>query len=236
MKKLLLISLFCVVMMFSACNNTGNTNETEITEWKPTATAEVKKSKAGLVNIVEEQVEVDEKSYPNVEASEVTETESTQPTEETTEVPTQGVANPKGHIPVTTVMGSFASADADFIYQDATIKPGDNIENIFKKIGEDNVSQEITETEWMYTYKDFVLYTYIDEENNEILIKVEPLNKNLPTSKGVKVGDYASGLVRIYGNPTKQENGTKYYEKDKKQLIFKYENNLITEIIYAYAK
>jgi len=239
MKKLLLIQLLCVVVIFSACNTFGNTNATEVTEWKPTATAEVKKNQSAIVNVIEEQVEVNEENYPVseiIEATETeTETESTQPTEETTAVPTQGVANPNGHRPVTTAMGSFDSADADFIYENSVIKPGDDIVNVFKEIGEDNIAQEITETQWKYIYKDFVLYTVIDENNSEKLIKIEPLDKNHTTSKGVKIGDYASALVRTYGNATKQENGVKYYEKDKKQLIFKYEDNRITEIVYGYA-
>lgn len=237
MKKLLLISLLCIVTMLSACNNIGNTDETEITEWKPTATAEVKRPQAGVVNVVEEQVEVDKKEAEKVDPTETTEaTEATDATDETVVIPTQGVVNPNGHRPVTTAMGSFGVTDADFIYGDATIKLNDDIEKVFKAVGEDNIAQEITETQWKYSYNDFVLYTYIYKDNSEKLIKIEPLNKTLATSKGVKVGDYASALVRIYGNPTKQENGIKYYEKEKKQLIFKYENNLITEIVYEYAK
>ena len=85
-----------------------------------------------------------------------------------------------------------------------------------------------------YTYEDFTLYTYIDENDNEKLEKILINKENISTSKGVKIGDYASALVRIYGNPTKQENGVKFYEKDSKQLIFKYKDNLITEISYQY--
>ena len=242
MKKLLVLSLLCVAVLFSSCGVLGNTEATEVTEWKPAATAEVNKNQSAIVNVIEEKVKVDEETYSvtetfeATETEESTETEATKSTEETTAVPTQGVVNPYGHRPVTTAMGSFSPEDADFIYENSVIKPGDDIENVFEAIGEDNISQEVTETQWKYIYKDFVLYTDIDAQDNETLIKIEPLNKNHSTSKGVKIGDYASALVRIYGNPVKQENGVKTYEKDKKQLIFKYENNRITEITYGYAK
>lgn len=243
MKKLILFSLLCLVLTFSACGN-GNTSETqEVTEWKPSSVAETKEKSIGNVGVQEEQVKIEEKEETiqvevvtqPLETEEPTEeTEKPTETEKTTQVPTQGVANPNGHIPVTTAMGSFGKGDTDFVYKKSTLKLNDKIENIFKKIGEDNISQEISKNRMEYSYEDFTLYTRIDKNNNETLERILIKKKNIPTTKGVEIGDYASALVRIYGNPTKQESGIKYYEKDGKQLIFKYENNLITAIIYQY--
>ena len=235
MKKLILLSLLCLTMAFSSCTE-GNTDEIQITEWRPSSTAEPRNTQTKIdFEVKEERVKLDNSKKTNTTTKATEETEEpTEATETTMPIPTQGVVNPNGHIPVTTALGSFSKTDVDFTYGKNTIKLNDSIENIFTAIGEDNVSQELSAKKMSYAYEDFTLYTYIDEKNNEKLEKIHITKDGISTSKGVKINDYASALVRIYGNATKQENGIKYYEKDSKQLIFKYKDNHITEIIYQY--
>lgn len=234
MKKLLLASVLCLILTFTSCSGNNNNNETQVTEWRPSSTAKVEKPQAGGIEIKEEKININSDKNKATKAT----TKPTEATEETTEatepIPTQGVLNPNGHVPVTTVMGSLSKSDLDFVYGKNTLKLNDNIENIFTAIGEDNVSQELSASKMEYIYPDFTLHTYIDQEDNEKLEKIIITKEAIATPKGVKIGDYASALVRIYGNPTKQEKNTKQYEKDGKQLIFKYADNHITEISYRY--
>ena len=225
-KTLLLSSILSTVLLLSACTNNNSQPEettTQVTEWTATTAAPTVIPTDPTIKIKEQKATVATKK-------------ATEATETTTEAPlhTQGVENPNGHIPVTTVKGSFKSSDLEFIYEDATIKLNDKIENIFEAIGEDNISAEISDTQMEYQYEDFTLCTYINEKDVEKLEKIIISNKSLSTPKGVKIGDYASQLRRVYGDPIERKNGAYYYGTATKQLIFGYENNLITQITYQY--
>ena len=236
MKKLLTVFL-CMIPLLTACGaNNAQKGTTEVTEWKAPSTAETKAPLYGGFDIQEEQVKIDPDStvYETPQATEAT--EETETTEETQPIPTQGVVNPNGHIPVTTAMGSFSVEDLNFPCGSGTITLNSKIEEVFALAGEDNISKEISENQMEYVYKDFSLSTYINEKGIEKVEKILVKTNSTPTASGVKVGDYASSLVKIYGNPIKQETAIKYYGTETQQLIFKHSNNRITEICYLYIK
>ena len=167
-------------------------------------------------------------------ANNIKPTEKKEKKKKETEVPTQGVVNPKGHIPVTTVMGNTTDEDLVFIWQDFSIPLNQKVEYIFKEIGEDNSAYEIPGNEMAYEYEDFIIYTYLDKKETERVKKIEILTENYSTRKGVSYGDYASALKKHYGNPVYQKSNEKHFGSKAKRVIFTYQNNLITELTYEF--
>ena len=85
-----------------------------------------------------------------------------------------------------------------------------------------------------YTYDNFVLNTYpLDGKDRVLEIVVK--SADIPTSKGVKVGDSASAVKEAYGDGFR-EVGTYYaYDAgDGKSLQFLIENDSVKEIDYYY--
>lgn len=231
MKKMVIISIIlCMMIILPSCSGTENIfyETTEVTEWKPTSTqGKATTDSTSDFGAKEEVVEIlPRPTQPTTETQEETETES--------ELPTQGVLNPNGHIPVTTVTGAISADDLKFVYKDATIVLNSAIEDVFELIGEDNSSKLISDDITEYEYEGFIIYTYANDKGIEKVDKIVVTDEGYSTLKGVKTGDYASSLKKIYGNPIEQGNGIKSYAIGKEKLIFNYKDNIITQISYEY--
>lgn len=227
MKKLIFVAiLLCFPLLFCGCQEEEPFDpfiHTEETSWAPPQTSPPVK------------VTIPQNVTESTASSTVAETtEKKKKKKKPTEVPTQGVENPAGHIPVTTVMGDTDSEDLIFRWNDITISLNEKIDDVFERIGEDNSSLEISDTEMSYEYKNFIIYTYIDHQEIERVCKIEPLTEKYTTIKGVSCGDYASALKKHYGNSVEETSNTKQYGSSKKRLVFTYKNNLITQIYYEF--
>ena len=84
-----------------------------------------------------------------------------------------------------------------------------------------------------YTYEGFVVNTYpLDGEDRvlEIVIK----SADIPTSKGIKVGDTVEAVKAAYGEGKSGGMYVAYDTAEKKSVQFVVENGVVTEIDYYY--
>lgn len=158
------------------------------------------------------------------------ETKKPEPTAPATMPPTQGVTKPGRTIVVTTVKGSFSPEDLDFIYGSEVIKLNDKVEEVFKKLGDDSYEKPEKKTN-KYDFEDFVLNTYV-EDGIERVDKITISKGSYSTAKGAQIGMYASRLRRIYGDESKLTDTYYFFGSGTKKLIFTYEDNFVTGIIY----
>lgn len=161
----------------------------------------------------------------------------TKKTKPTTMPPTQGRTRPNTHIAVTSPpKGSFSSSDFIFKFKNHTIKLNDKTEDIFKLIGDDYSLGELSSTRNEYEYDNFILTAYKKSKDDETerIDTIEIIEKGAQTTKGAKIGMYATRLKRLYGDPNKLSETEYVYGSGSKTLTFTYEGNIVTGIIYKY--
>ncbi|MCH5299020.1 MAG: hypothetical protein J1E96_04580 [Ruminococcus sp.] len=238
MKKFITAAAAALVALFLAACNTQAPEPTEPTQTQTqteqTSTTTTKKTK----NPAFEEVKVQEESISKVDITKnnptkpeaTEESEETTPTTPATMPPTQGVTKPGRTIVVTTVKGSLTSTDLDFIYGSETIKLNEKVEDVFKKLGDDSYEKPSKKTN-SYEFDDFTLYSYV-EEGVERVDKIVVSDNDYSTAKGAKIGMYASRLRREYGDANKMTDSQYVFGSGTKSLIFTYEDNIVTGIIY----
>ena len=135
--------------------------------------------------------------------------------------------------------GAISATDAVFTYNGVNVELNGDAQAAVAALGEPNdVSSQLSchgeGEDKTYTYENFVLNTYPlngEERVLEIVVK----SADIPTSKGVKVGDTAETVTAAYGSGYR-EIGT-YYAYDAgngKSLQFLMENGTVKEIDYYY--
>ena len=237
MKRLICaVTAALIAVLLTACNTQSpqpaEPIQTEAT--KETYTETTKKTKSPVFA----DVEVREETIDKVDVSKIKptkpkateKTEETESTAPTTMPPTQGVTKPGRHIVVTTVKGSLASTDLDFIYGSEVIKLNDKVEDVFTKLGDDSYETPTKKTN-TYDFDDFMLSSYV-EDGVERVDKITVTDESYSTAKGAKIGMYASQLRRIYGDANKTTSTQYIFGSGTKTLIFTYEGNTVTGIVY----
>lgn len=239
MKKLLAAAAAALVALFLAACNAQLPQPTEPTQTQTeqTSAEATKKQKTpayGEVEVQEETIKktVITKKKPVIpKATEkVEETKKTEPTTPVTMPPTQGVTKPGRHIVVTTVKGSFSPTDLDFIYGSTTISLNEKVEDVFAKLGDDSYETPTKKTN-KYDFDDFMLSSYV-EDGVERVDRIAVTAESYSTAKGAKIGMYASQLRRIYGDPSLTTDTKYVFGSGTKTLIFTYEGNTVTGIVY----
>lgn len=156
-------------------------------------------------------------------------------TKPTTMPPTQGRTKPNTHIVVTQPpKGSFSASDLTFTFKKNPIKLNQRITSVFKLIGDDNSVGELSKTRTEYEYDDFILTAY-KENDIERVDTIEIISDGVSTSKGAKIGMYATRLKRLYGDPHKLTETEYIYGSGSKTLTFSYKDNIVTAITYKYS-
>ena len=230
MKKIyVILALVLVSVLFCGCYDNAKpvvieseyTEETTSSSTEPTTEGELR-AKVGTVKVSTDPT--DPKKPKKKKKNQ----------EETEPLPTQGVVQPGRHIVVTTVCGSVNSNDMDFIYIDRVVKLNESMESVFEKLGEDNISTELPKGKMEYDYSNFVLTSYVDENDVERLERIDVLSEDVGTVKGAKIGSYGTEMRRYYGEANVYKSDSITYTKGNNSLIFTVEDNLVTKITYLY--
>lgn len=83
-----------------------------------------------------------------------------------------------------------------------------------------------------FTYRDYEIYTYPDQEEDKIL-SIYFLNQMISTTEGIRIGDTFEKMIKVYGEEYEQMNSQYSYHKGKTSLRFIVENNEISSIEYT---
>ncbi|MBQ5398042.1 MAG: hypothetical protein IIU14_01245 [Ruminococcus sp.] len=168
------------------------------------------------------------------------ETKPTEPTEKPTKksakkptkaVPTQGKTKPNTHVVVTYPKGVFHSSDLIFRKGSISLELGEDWEDALKDLKKQGDVNEISGKRTEHEYSNFTVTTYKDEDD-EYIEKIEITDDTLATPRGVRIGDFASRLRKIYGDPIKRTKTAYVYGNEDESLVFTYENNMIDSIYY----
>ena len=135
--------------------------------------------------------------------------------------------------------GTISADDAVFSFNGVKVELNGDADAAIAALGEyKDVSSQLSchgeGEDKTYTYDNFVLNTYpLDGKDRVLEIVVK--SADIPTSKGVKVGDSASAVKEAYGDGFR-EVGTYYaYDAgDGKSLQFLIENDSVKEIDYYF--
>ncbi len=84
-----------------------------------------------------------------------------------------------------------------------------------------------------YTYDHYVISTYPEGEIDKVK-SVYFLDEEAQTTEGVKIGDTYDKMVEVYGEDYQNTDNQYTYEKEKTQIIFLVEDNVISQIEYNY--
>ena len=84
-----------------------------------------------------------------------------------------------------------------------------------------------------YTYDHYVISTYPEGETDKVK-SVYFLDEEVQTAEGVKIGDTYERMVEVYGENYQNSDNQYTYEKEKTQIIFLIEDNVISQIEYNY--
>ncbi len=136
--------------------------------------------------------------------------------------------------------GTISADDAVFSFNGVKVELNGDANAAISALGEyKDVSSQLSchsneGEDKTYTYENFVLNTYPLNGQDRVL-EVVIKSADIPTSKGVKVGDTASAVKAAYGDGFR-EVGTYYaYDAgDGKSLQFLIENDTVKEIDYYY--
>lgn len=232
MKKL--ITAFLIIMILTAACSCSNPAEKKVeTTAKPIPTTSAATEKATETTQPETKKEKETKK-PTEKPTEKKE-KKPKKTKPTTMPPTQGKTRPNTRVAVTAPpKGSFSSSDFIFTFKKKEIKLNQKIESVFKLIGDDNSIGELSKKRTEYEYDDFILTTY-KEDDEERIDLIEIIGDGASTSKGAKIGMFATRLKRLYGDPNKLTETKYVYGSGDKTLTFAYENNIVTDITYKYS-
>ena len=135
--------------------------------------------------------------------------------------------------------GAIPESDTVFTYNGAKVELNTPIDDMLATLGQANeVSSQLSchgeGEDKTYTYNDFVLNTYpLDGQDRVLEIIVQ--SENIPTSKGIKVGDTAEAVKAAYGNGYREIGAYYAYDAgEKKSIQFLMENDVVKEIDYYY--
>lgn len=240
MKKLLSVMVIAALALMCSCAKT-ETETTAPKTTKPTVTTEAETSVTEADSTVTEPVTT-QTAAATTKPAVTKKTKPTEPREKATEkppqttkpVPTQGKTKPHTRVAVTFPKGSFGSADLVFKKGSVTIKLNEKIKDVLKRFKSEPEETELSSERSQYEYDDFIITTYIDENDNERVCRIEVTENTIETAKGIRIGEYASRLRKVYGEPMERTKTAYYYGNDEKQLIFVYSGNKIEGIHYKY--
>lgn len=230
MKKLTtLFMLLTVIITAASCSN-GRSAETEPTVTDITA-AETASVKATEVKVENKKVKKTAKKATTKPTEKKEKKTTTAPT---TKPPTQGKTKPNTHVAVTQPKkGSFSANDLNFVYKKKTLKLKQKVEEIFKWFGDDYAEGELSNNRMEYEYDDFIITTYKDGKIERV-DSIEIVGEGVTTTKGAKIGMYASRLKRYYGDANKMTDTEYVFGSGSLTLTFTYEGNIVTGYIYQY--
>lgn len=235
MKKYCAFILLTIILS-TACSCSAPAKKTAATS-KPTqaTTEEITTAEPTTVEPTTVKKAEKKKKKSFTKPTEKKEKKSKKTTKPTTSPPTQGKTRPNTHIAVTRPpKGSFSASDFIFTYKKKQIKLNQKIDAVFKLIGDDNSVGELSKKRTEYEYDDFILTTY-KEDDEERIDLIEIIGDGTSTSKGAKIGMFATRLKRLYGDPNKLTETKYVYGSGDKTLTFEYENNIVTYITYKYS-
>ena len=230
MKKLIAALMIVMILAASSCSKPAE-KKAETTKPIPTTSAATEKPTATAQPETKKEKETKKPTEKPTEKKE----KKPKKTKPTTMPPTQGKTRPNTRVAVTAPpKGSFSSSDLIFTFKKKQIKLNQKIESVFKLIGDDNAIAELSKKRMEYEYDDFILTTYI-EDDEERIDKIEIIGEGASTSKGAKLGMFASRLKRLYGDANKLTETKYVFGSGDKTLTFTYEDNTVTEIVYKYS-
>ncbi len=231
MKKLTGIVILLLVIITSASCSNGNSAESEptVTDIPETESITVKPTEVTVENIKVK------KSAKKAVKTPTEKKEKKTTTAPTTKPPTQGKTKPNTHIVVTRPKkGSFSANDLNFVYKKKTLKLNQNVEEIFKWFGDDYAEGDLSDNRMEYEYDDFIITTY-KEGKTERVDSIEIIGEGVATTKGAKIGMFASRLKRYYGDANKMTDTEYVFGTGSRTLTFTYEGNIVTGYIFKYS-
>ncbi len=134
---------------------------------------------------------------------------------------------------------TISASDAVFTFNGVNVELNGDADAAVAALGEaQNVSSQLSchgqGDDKTYTYNGFVLNTYPLDGKDKVL-EVVIKSADIPTSKGVKVGDDVSAVTAAYGDNFRKVGVYYAYDAGEgKSLQFLIENDKVTEIDYYY--
>ena len=135
----------------------------------------------------------------------------------------------------------FSDSDIAFVYNNASVRPTDNMSDVIAKIGEaSNVASAPScigvGEDKIYSYGDFKIESYPDAAGEKVLnIVIE--GNTVATSKGVTVGMTAEDIKNAYGTDRLDSSSDEFiytYFSGNMHLDFLLEGGKIIEIDYVF--
>ena len=234
-KTLIMLFAFLMAVFGTACGERTDTSTPAASDVVMQITSRADSASTG--EKFEEEI-VKKATRPASDATEPaaaeSETKAKKKKKKSKQLPTQGDVNPNAeNIQVTTQAdGSFDESDLEFVFEGAYIYLGDDIDDALAILGDDNSAEEISKTKTGYEYTDLYLISYI-KDGTEKVEQITVTTDKLSTSKGAKVGMYATKLRAVYGVPNQKSDSAWSYTIGSKSLVFSIENNIVSSYSYV---
>lgn len=236
MKKMLIVlSMLVILLAMASCSENVN-DDSSVTTVAETNVSEIaEQSTVPLTSTIEKTT-----SATTTTTAGTTTKKNTKKTEKQTvsEKSVKNKTTTKKYVTTTKAVQDIKSDDSTVTVKGSVLKIGMSVDDgLISKLGKTIDVEEAPSChgdgkDYIYTYNDFVLYTYEDNGNNKLSI-VEISSPTITTSKGAKVGMSVSQVKSLHGNPAEESEMNLIYKISGVSLRFTIEDETVTLIEYS---
>ena len=126
-----------------------------------------------------------------------------------------------------------------FVYNNVKVNTNDLVEPVISALGSDYTYKEspscaYTGMDKFYIYNGFSIYTYPDNDAVDHVLQIVLTDDSLSTPEGLTLGDAASKVEQIYGEPAKKSDSSYLYTDGTTNLVITIKNDAVSAIQYIY--
>ena len=126
-----------------------------------------------------------------------------------------------------------------FVHNNVKINTNDLVDPLISALGSDYSYKEspscaYTGMDKFYIYNGFSIYTYPDNDAVDHVLQVVLTDDSLSTPEGLTLGDAASKVSELYGEPAKKSDSSYLYTDGTTNLVITIKNDVVSAIQYIY--
>ena len=126
-----------------------------------------------------------------------------------------------------------------FVHNNVKINTNDLVDPLISALGSDYSYKEspscaYTGMDKFYIYNGFSIYTYPDNDAVDHVLQVVLTDDSLSTPEGLTLGDAASKVTDLYGEPAKKSDSSYLYTDGTTNLVITIKNDVVSAIQYIY--